>query len=76
MNHVYSKPTGHYAQEAAGLNVCLLAFAECVGIDLAHETSREVTRIHKIPIDHFRERHQAKARAGVALFLSGTEKDD
>jgi len=54
----------------------LLAFAECVGIDLAHETSREVTRIHKIPIDHFRERHQAKARAGVALFLSGTEKDD
>jgi hypothetical protein len=66
-NHVYSKPAGEPAQEAAGTGVALLAYAAAVGVSADAVEAAEVDRIHSLPAEHFRARHQAKAEAGVAM---------
>lgn len=66
MWHVYSKPPGQVGQEAGGVGVTLLCLCEASGVSADVEERRELARVQQIPASHFRERHNAKAAAGVA----------
>lgn len=72
LRHVYSKPTGEPQQEAAGVGVTLLAYAACSGFSADLVEQLEVERITDLPPEHFRQRQEKKAAAGVALSPSGT----
>lgn len=64
--HVYEKPVGLLDQEIGGISVTLLAYSQLAGIstDLAERV--EIERIFALPREHFRERHAAKVRKGLA----------
>jgi len=66
-NYVYSKPVGKPSQEAAGLGVALLAYCAAISVSADTVAAAEVERIFSKPAEYFRERHAAKAAAGVAL---------
>lgn len=68
IDHVYSKPPGEPVQEVGGVSVTLLAYCEMRGISADHSEKTEFERVLSIPADHFRKRHDIKARAGVAVF--------
>lgn len=65
--HVYSKEPGEPQQEAAGVGVTLKAYAAAKGFQQHAAVEQEIRRIESMPADHFRQRQQAKADAGVAL---------
>lgn len=64
---VFAKPSGFPPQEAAGVAVTLLAWAECQMQNLDDLVEKEIDRIESLPINHFRKRQQAKADAGTAM---------
>ncbi len=63
---VYSRPAGEVSQEAAGLSVCLLAYADTAGMDLDAVTLTEIERIESVPVEKFRRKQAEKAAAGTA----------
>jgi len=68
LGHVYEKPSGDPALEVGGVGVTLLAYCASKGV-WADETERkEVTRVFAIDPTYFRERHNAKAAAGIAAW--------
>lgn len=71
--HVYTKPVGEPNQEAAGVGVCLLAWAEGAGENLSSLIHDEVDRIEGKSKEHFRDRHQKKVDAGIAKPMDHTE---
>lgn len=64
--HVYSKPPGQVAQEVGGVGVTLLCLCEAFGVSADVEERRELLRVYSMPAQDFRDRHNAKAAAGVA----------
>lgn len=66
VSHVYFKPPGEVAQEAGGTGITLLMLCEVFGVSADVEERRELARVQSIPAQHFRDRHNAKAAAGVA----------
>ncbi len=64
--HVYGRPRGEPAQEVGGLGVTLLAYCGAKGISADGQEVREWERVQAIHPDHFRERHNLKADAGIA----------
>jgi len=66
-NRVYSRPPGSPSQEAAGVMLCLVAWAEATSHDLELISEVELDRIEQVPVEISRQRHQAKADLGTAL---------
>lgn len=64
--YVFARPTGRPEQEVGGVAITLLAFCAAHGIDLADAELQELRRILAKPTAYFRDRHNAKADAGVA----------
>jgi hypothetical protein len=64
---VYSRPVGEAGQEAAGVQVCLLAWAIAADANLDVLTRHEVERIERVPAEVSRAKHNAKAAAGTAI---------
>jgi hypothetical protein len=67
VERVFSRPKGEPSQEAAGVQVCLLAWAYAADERLDDLTRSEVERIEGIDADHFRRKQAEKAAAGVAM---------
>lgn len=68
LHRVYSRPVGDPAQEVAGVNVCLLAYAVASETDVTQATTVEIARMEGLDKDKLRVKHNAKAEAGVALY--------
>jgi hypothetical protein len=64
--HVYGKAPGAPEQEAGGVGTTLLAYCESKGFSADQAEARELSRVLGIPADHFRQRHNDKALAGIA----------
>jgi hypothetical protein len=64
--HVYCKPPGEVFQEAGGVGITLLMLCQAFGISADHAERTELQRVQSIPAQHFRDRHNIKAAAGVA----------
>lgn len=64
--HVFRKPAGLFDQEVGGVGVTLLALCEIadVSTDLAEVT--EIVRVTALDREHFRQRQNVKADAGIA----------
>lgn len=66
LDRVYSRPAGEPEQEAAGLTVCLLAWAESRRVDLRAVALTEIERIEQPEVTAKIQRKQAeKAAAGT-----------
>jgi hypothetical protein len=65
MEHVYSRPVGEPFQEAGGVGVTLLILCESIGISADHAERTELARVLAKPAQHFRDRHNQKAAAGI-----------
>lgn len=70
LGHVYAKPTGTREQELGGIGVTLLAYCGSTGLSLDDSTEAELARVLEKNPEHFRERHNIKARAGVATTVA------
>ena len=66
IGHVYQKDAGQPAQEVGGIGTTLLAYCAAKGISADECERRELSRILGKPVDHFRARHDAKVRSGLA----------
>lgn len=67
VRYVYSRPAGEPAQEVGGVSVTLLAYCESMGLSADELEQREYARVLSKDTGYFRERHNAKAIAGIAL---------
>ncbi|MEI9885945.1 MAG: hypothetical protein WDN08_05475 [Rhizomicrobium sp.] len=66
VSYVYARPTGKLPREIGGLGIALLALAHFANIDAEAEEIREFERVLSLPTEHFRNRQNEKAAAGVA----------
>jgi len=76
LDRTYSRPVGEPSQEAAGLMVTLLAWAEATGIDLAAVTLAEVERIEQPGVMariQLKQREKAAAGTGRGYPVPGGE---
>jgi hypothetical protein len=73
IERVFSRPPGKMAQEVGQVQNLLECFAECVGLDAAHEGRREFDRCRAVPQEEWDRRHAAKVEQGVAS--EGTDWD-
>lgn len=64
IDYVYARPVGDVEAELGGVQVCVLAMAECVGASAEECEHVEIARILEKPISHFTQRNQAKNDAG------------
>jgi hypothetical protein len=67
IDYVFERPAGSLAQELGGIGVTLLALAEAANLDAEVEEVREVRRVMSKPLDHFRDRNDAKNAAGFEV---------
>ena len=66
IRHVYDKDPGQPPQEVGGIGTTLLAYCAAKGISADECERRELSRILGKSVDHFRARHDAKVRSGLA----------
>lgn len=76
VSYVYRKEIGKPDQEAAGVGVCLLAWAHAAERDLWPLIDREIDRIHSKAADHFRDCQNTKAAAGIGVHATSEAGDD
>lgn|SRR3990167_6341059 len=69
-DYTFSRPAGEPHQEIGGIGLCLLAAAESLGLSAEVETQREIARVLAKSLEHWKTKHDAKAAAGVADFVS------
>lgn len=66
MGRVFSRPPGSKESEAAGTFFTLIVWAQAHGVDLEYELRRELARVEDPDlIEHIREKHGQKVRAGI-----------
>lgn len=75
VDHVFAKPPGGLAQEIGGCGTTLLALAAAHGVSADDAECDEAERVFKIDPARFRERHDAKARAGIAVFSQAPKRE-
>jgi hypothetical protein len=73
VDHVFAKPPGALKQEAGGVGLCLLAFAEACKFSADEAESAEFERVLQLDPGHFRMRHNKKADAGIAVHVRAPE---
>lgn len=64
--YVYERPPGEPYQEAGGVGTTLLAYCEAKDISADRAEADEFSRVLGMRPEHFRERHNIKAEAGIA----------
>lgn len=74
LDHVYAKPPGSIESEVGGVGVTLLGYCEAKGLSAEHEEVKEADRVSNIDPAYFRERHDKKAKAGIAAFSNAGDK--
>lgn len=67
VRYVYARPVGDPEQEVGGVAVTFLAYCGAAGFSADELEKRELSRIYAKDVAYFRERHNAKALAGIAL---------
>lgn len=67
LNYVYRRPPGELYQELGGIGISLLCFAQAANLDADRAERDELDRILSKPLDHFRQRNQAKNDAGLKV---------
>lgn len=74
--HVFGRPPGEPAQEAAGVAVCLLAWCAATGHRLNELAMAEIERIEAKPLDQIRGSLARKADADLisAVLAPGTKE--
>ena len=75
VDHVFAKPPGGLAQEIGGCGTTLLALAAAYGVSADDAERDEAERVFKIDPTYFRQRHDAKARAGIAVFSTTPKRE-
>lgn len=74
VDHVWSKPKGELFKEIGGSRLTLRVLAQAAGLDADEAERVEFARVLTKPLEHFRQRNQAKNDAGFlasAPVLSG-----
>jgi hypothetical protein len=66
IERVFNRPPGKTAQEVGQVQNLLECFAECVGLDAAHEGRVEFARCQRVPQEEWDRRQAAKVEQGVA----------
>lgn len=66
MEHVYQKPPGDAFQEVGGVGITLLVYCGSRGFSADRAELSELVRVLGRDPQHFRDRQNAKAAAGVA----------
>lgn len=66
MEHVFDRPPGERFQEVGGVGVTLLMLCETIGVSADYAERSELARVLSMPANHFRDRHNVKADAGIA----------
>jgi hypothetical protein len=64
VDYVFDRPAGELAQEIGGVGITLLTLAQAAGMSADAEEVREFERVLAKPLEHFRERNEAKNDAG------------
>lgn len=67
VQYVYSRPIGELKQEVGGVGITLLCLGEAAGIDVDQAERDEIARVMSKPLEHFRQRNQAKNDAGLVV---------
>jgi len=68
LNHVYDKPPGDPLLEVGGVGTTLLAYCASKNVSADQAERTEAARVFAIDQTYFRERHNAKAAAGIAAW--------
>jgi hypothetical protein len=68
LDHVYAKPPGEIRQEIGGVGITLLGYCAAKGVSADDSECAEAARVFAVDPAYFRQRHDAKARAGIAAF--------
>lgn len=64
--HVFGRPVGDVLGELGGLRFTILAYAASRGLSADDAERSEVERVLSKPIEHFQQRRQEKAKAGIS----------
>lgn len=67
VEHVFKKPKGKPIQEAGGLGLCLLGYCASKNFSADSAERLEYDRVTSMSPEYFRERHNKKADAGIAV---------
>lgn len=67
LDYVWRRPVGQLEQELGGLGLTVLALAAAANLSAAQAEEDEVSRVLSKPLDHFRQRNQAKNDAGFLV---------
>lgn len=73
VRHVLAKSPGAPEQEAGGAGTTLLAYCASKGFSADAAERREFERVLSVPAEHFRQRHQSKVDAGIAMLCTDGE---
>lgn len=65
VEHVYNKPVGSFHQEAGGVLLTLAILCETTGHDMETCLDIELARVLNKSVQHFKDRDDTKARAGL-----------
>jgi hypothetical protein len=66
--HVYAKPPGDPLKEIGAVGITLLAYCASRGVSADDAERKEAVRVFAVDPAYFRERHNAKAAAGIATW--------
>jgi len=64
VDHIFDRPAGELGQELGGVAVTTLALAEAAGLSAEDSEISELARVMAKPLEHFKERNEAKNAAG------------
>ena len=67
VDHVFAGEPGQLHQEIGGVGTTLLALAAAANLSADEEEEREVGRVLRFPLGHFRARNEAKNAAGFRV---------
>lgn len=67
---VFSRPVGEPQQEFSGVILTTLAYSASTGYDILGTAETELDRIEKLPIAHFRHRHESKLDDGTSVVVN------
>jgi hypothetical protein len=69
VDHVFARPAGEPAQEAAGVAICLLGWCASMGVSFESLAAGELARIEAKPIDQIRGSLARKADADLVVVV-------
>lgn len=65
VEYVYSRPPGVVEQELAGVGTTIQTACHAWGVGFEDVVDKELERVLSLPIEHFKNKHREKQRAGI-----------